>query len=170
MPQALTITVAVVGGLLVLLLAIQFALALVRREGRLLLAARYGTALDGVVRSDSSASFFGLSSRGLAQVRGNGVLALARDGLWFRLLLPRREFEVPLADVIEVDSPRSHLGRTVGRRLLRVRFRTAGGEDSIAWCVADLDGWIADLGRAVDLARRGGPAPHASGSRGRPSA
>lgn len=44
------------------------------------------------------------------------------------------------------DTTRSHLGKTMGRDLLRVCWRgPSGGEDAIAWLLDDLGGWHATL-------------------------
>lgn len=100
---------------------------------------------DGVVRTDN-AQGLGLESRGRAQVRGNGWLVLTADELRFRQWVPQRENRIPLAAVTAVETKRSWLGKTVGSRLLCVRWRTSdGSEDAMAWAVRDLDGWLAAL-------------------------
>ncbi len=89
----------------------------------------------------------GLRSRGASQVRGNGRLTLTDEELRFRLFVPDRETRSPLAAVTSVGSERTWLGKWVGRRLLRVRWRTPeGAEDAMAWEVRDLGGWISALG------------------------
>ena len=88
----------------------------------------------------------GLESRGPRQVRGNGWLALTPDELRFRQWVPDRETRIPLAAVSTVETKRWWLGKSVGSRLLCVRWRTPdGAEDAMAWEVRDLDGWLADL-------------------------
>ncbi|HEV3001664.1 MAG TPA: hypothetical protein VGW75_13065 [Solirubrobacteraceae bacterium] len=89
----------------------------------------------------------GLESRGRAQVRGNGTLALTDDALLFQQWLPGREVRIALTDVTHVGTTRWWLGKTVGRRLLCVRWRTAQGDgDGMAWEVRDLEAWLAALG------------------------
>ena len=88
----------------------------------------------------------GLESRGPTQVRGNGRLALTADELHFRQWVPNRETRIPLAVVTAVETKRWWLGKSVGSRLLCVRWRTPeGGEDAMAWQVRDLDRWLADI-------------------------
>lgn len=121
----------------------------------MLLARRYGGRVeaqladelgDGLRRVETVGGL-GLESAGRAQIRGNGTLALTTDALRFRQWVPRREVRIALDDVTSVETVRWWLGKTVGRRLLCVRWRTdAGGEDAMAWQVRDVDGWIADLG------------------------
>ena len=100
-----------------------------------------------VVLSDETANFFGLESRGPAQIRGNGFLGLSDDELVFVMWLPRRTIRIPRASMSSIDRPRSHLGKTVGHPLLKILFTNAEGQtDSAAWLVRDLGAWEATLG------------------------
>ena len=101
-------------------------------------------ALDGVTRQDDVVSL-GLASRGGRQVRGNGTLALTADALHFFMWVPSDSTVIQLADITAVDTVRVHAGKTIGGQLLRVAWRSASGEDAIAWRVPDLDGWLAAL-------------------------
>ncbi len=93
----------------------------------------------------------GLESRGKGQVRGNGLLALTADELRFEQLVPRRETLIPLADVTAVETKRWWLGKSVGSKLLCVRWRSPDGtEDAMAWAVRDLDAWLAALAAERD--------------------
>ncbi|MFP4476469.1 MAG: hypothetical protein ACLFOY_12990 [Desulfatibacillaceae bacterium] len=87
------------------------------------------------------ANFMGLASAGVAQVRGNGILALNRDELYFLMAVPRREIAIPLTAVRDVDLVRSHTGKTVGHALLRVMFDEQSGQDSVAWAVRNPEQW-----------------------------
>ncbi len=101
---------------------------------------------EGVVRTSRRSNFFGIASRGMAQTRGNGVLVLTRKALHFEMLLPKETITVPVEHILEVKTPRSFLGKSVGRKLLQVKFRAEGGRiDEAAWWVDDLDNWVADL-------------------------
>lgn len=100
-----------------------------------------------MVAADDSANFFGVESRGAAQIRGNGYLAASPDEILFIMWLPRRELAIPLSRVTAVERATSHLGKTIGRELLRVRFTNdAGQPDSVAWFVRDLPMWESALG------------------------
>lgn len=94
---------------------------------------------------DDAANFFGLTSVGAIQARGNGCLVLTDDELAFAQWMPQRMIHVRLADILSVEETRSHLGKSVGRKLLLVRWRSESGEDSAAWFVRDLEGWLASL-------------------------
>ncbi len=94
-----------------------------------------------IVHRDLRANNFGLESKGKLQMRGNGALVLTKTAIHFFQLVPSSELEVPLASLKEVSLVRSHLGKYVGYRLLKVRFETANGSDSIAWFVPNAEDW-----------------------------
>lgn len=143
--SALEAVALVLGILAVVLLALVIVMIPVRRRARRgeeELARELGPGS----RRIATVRGLGLESRGRGQVRGTGTLALSVDELRFRQWVPRREVRVPLTDVTDIETPRWWLGKTVGRRLLCVRWRTEdGGEDAMAWEVPDLEAWLADL-------------------------
>ena len=101
---------------------------------------------SALLREDDANSF-GVESAGPWQVRGNGTLALTEDEVLFAQWLPNRLLRMPRRSIVEVTTVRSHLGKTVGRKLLKVVWTTEAGEqDSIALWVGDLEGWLAALG------------------------
>jgi hypothetical protein len=100
-----------------------------------------------IVRQSIGANFFGRTSKGMGQIRGNGALVLTPEQLYFVLFLPRTEITIPLESITKVSTPRSHLGKTIVSRLLRVDYRSAGGEDAIAWAVSDVDEWVSAIKR-----------------------
>jgi len=105
---------------------------------------------DGMRRNETVLGL-GLESRGRGQVRGNGSLVLTPEELRFRQLVPQRESVIPLADVTTVETTRWWLGKSVGSRLLCVRWRTPDGtDDAMAWQVRDLDGWLAAIAEERD--------------------
>jgi len=125
----------------------------VRRRARRLRAGLEEELGDAAERT-ANARGLGLESLGATQVRGNGWLVLTPDELHFRQWVPNRETRIPLAAVTTVETKRWWLGKSVGSKLLCVRWRTPdGGEDAMAWEVRDLDRWLADI-----AARRAGRA------------
>jgi hypothetical protein len=139
--------VLLVVGILVIVVVIQAVLTrwVRRRTGELL------ETVPGTHRSP--ANFFGVTSRGRTQNRGNGGLALTDAELVFVPMVGQNGVAVPLHAVTRVDTCRSHLGKTMGRTLLRVTWRTPEGEDSGAWLVRDVDAWVEHVANA---ARRAG--------------
>jgi len=99
-----------------------------------------------ILRSDLTANFFGLESRGRRQVRGNGVLALTSEELWFSRFTPRNDLAIPLSQIETVRLITSHLGKRIfGRQLLYIQFQTPEGTDAAAWLVAQPEEWQAAI-------------------------
>ena len=99
-----------------------------------------------VLLLEDGANSFGVESKGRAQIRGNGCLAATLDEILFVMWFPRREVRIARSAVTAVERAKSHLGKTVGRPLLRVRFTNDEGRpDSVAWWVADVSEWGALL-------------------------
>ncbi len=98
------------------------------------------------------ANLFGIKSRGMKQIRGNGIFLLTSSQLYFRMLLPKRELLVPLSSITSVDTPKSFLGKTKGMKLLKIDFRNdVGGTDSAAWLVRDLEKWVEAIKVSAEL-------------------
>jgi hypothetical protein len=96
-----------------------------------------------ILLMDDAAQSFGLESWGHAQLRGNGCLAATADTLLFRQWSPARDFRIPRAAIVAVDTPTWHLGKSHFHPLLHVAFTNdAGQRNSIAWDVRDLTAWL----------------------------
>jgi hypothetical protein len=101
-------------------------------------------------RTEPSANFFGLKSRGGFQIRGNGVLVLTAEELWFSRSVPRLDISIPLNQIQDVCLVKSHLGKRVfGSQLLYVEFQTPEGVDAVAWFVAQPQEWQSDIANAM---------------------
>jgi hypothetical protein len=150
---ALQAIALVLGILIFVALVFAVVLALVgRRAGRM--RAELESRLGEPPRRAANAQGLGLESRGKGQVRGNGWLVLTGDELLFRQWVPDRETRIPLAFVTAVETPRWWLGKSVGSRLLCVRWRTEdGGEDAMAWNVRDREEWMELIATARGEAR-----------------
>ena len=98
------------------------------------------------------AHFYGLESLGHFQIRGNGVLVLTSEQLYFLSALPRRELIIPIESITAIKNPRSHLGKSNVVKLLRVEFTAkSGGKDAVAWMVGrDVEAWT----EAVESVRK----------------
>ena len=100
----------------------------------------------------ANANSFGQESLGLKQVRGNGILILTERELFFGMFIPRKDLLIPLNLINKIDIVKSHLGKTKGRKLLKVFFiNNNGKQDSIAWLVKDLESWTRMLANKLDL-------------------
>ena len=142
---ALQVVALVLGILILFALLVALGLIPVARRARRVKAGIEEELGDTATRK-ANARGLGLESRGKGQVRGNGWLVLSPGELRFAQWVPRRETRIPLPAVTVVETRRVWLGKTVGSKLLCVRWRTPeGGEDAMAWEVRDLDGWLAAL-------------------------
>lgn len=96
-----------------------------------------------VLKHSYKANIAGVKSYGPGMVRGNGVLFLLEDTLYFEMLLPRKVVEIPLEKIIDISTPKKFLLKTKGMPMLRIDFLNEDDqEDAAAWWVSDLDGWI----------------------------
>lgn len=119
-----------------------------KTRARVAAAARARLGADRIQLLEDGANSFGVESGGRGQIRGNGCLAATADEILFVMWFPRREVRIPRSRVTAVERTRSHLGKTAGRELLRVRFTNEDGRpDSIALWVANLPEWEALLTR-----------------------
>ncbi len=95
-----------------------------------------------ILIADDMSNFFGLESLGVWKVRGNGVLLLTEEELFFGMWKPRKDLMIPIQSIIEVTNPKSHIHKSVFRPLLKIIYRDENGEtDSAAWYVRKLDEW-----------------------------
>ena len=159
--MALLIVLLIVGfvALLVIFFAVLLLLtrrALAKKEE---LAAR-GLAPEPVIYSTYKANFFGLKSKGMGQLRGNGVLALTGSHLAFFMLKPSRTIKIPLAAVRRIEDPKSLLRKTFARKLLAVYFLDEdGADDAVAFWVPDVGEWtarVAEVAPALEGIESGG--------------
>jgi len=137
------IVLLVIAGLAMLVVPV----LVIRRVGRRVMAEVLQKYPEHTLsRIDPLANLFGVRSRGMKQIRGNGVLLVTSGELYFRMLAPRRELTVPVRDIIGMGVEKSFLGKSKGIPLLRVDYRDGiGGTDSAAWAVRDVSGWLSTL-------------------------
>ncbi len=140
-----TIVLVAVGvvSLLVLLLGLRWLLRGMAAAGK---ARAFALAGSPPLLVEPTANCFGFESKGATQLRGNGCLALTPDRLVFAMWVPARDTVVERSQILRVDTAKSHLGKTQGAALLRVRFRTPQGvEEVAAWRLRDLTPWLEEL-------------------------
>lgn len=99
-----------------------------------------------IILSLNNANFFGQQSRKSTQVRGNGVLILTAEDLYFEMWRPKKILQIPISSVLKIEITKSFLHKSVFRKLLKVVFTNQEGEeDAAAWWVTSLDKWIEEL-------------------------
>jgi len=93
-----------------------------------------------------NANLFGIESKGIKQIKGNGVLILTDNSLFFGMWTPKREFEIPIKRITRIEKVKNQLHRSILRNLLKVEFFDEDNQiDSVVWYVRDLDIWIENL-------------------------
>jgi hypothetical protein len=143
------VVLAVAGAVVLLLILLGIARLLEKRRAQQVLARFAGQEVLGLT---SNALFFGRESLGMAQVRGNGGLVLTPEQLFFEMWAPRRQVAIPVGSIGAITTPKSHLGKSRFRPLLKVEYKNeAGNADSCAWLVRNLETWRAALERLVQL-------------------
>lgn len=133
------VALGVLAGVVLLAAASRLILLLLKGPLEKRIAAKYGP--DEILLKDWKANSFGLESKGVWQVRGNGALVLTKDCLHFFLFLPNRELRIPLPAITEVTFTKHHLGKATLYDLLKVRFSGEDQLDSIAWFLSDPTAW-----------------------------
>ena len=99
-----------------------------------------------IIISVNNANFFGQQSRKSTQVRGNGVLILTAEDLYFEMWRPKKILQIPISSVLKIEITKSFLHKSVFRKLLKVVFTNQEGEeDATAWWVTSLNKWIEEL-------------------------
>ena len=131
---------AIAGGVGLLVLLVVFMRGLQKKRTAEVMAKFKDKKVYGVC---SSASFFGVESKGMGQVRGNGVLVLAEGELYFEMWTPKRSLKVPFSTFQAVELVRSHLGKArAGVKLVKLSFTSdQGAPDSAAWQMSNPDHW-----------------------------
>lgn len=103
-----------------------------------------------VLFSDYSANFFGRQSNGMKQIKGNGILLVTDQEVYFSLLMPRREITIPVKEIIAVKSETSFLGKSKFKPLLIVQFNGSDGNlDAVAWLIHDLSACISEIQKLI---------------------
>lgn len=100
----------------------------------------------GTPLRSTAATALGRTGEG-APLNGTGTLVLTEGELGFAQWRPARSLRIRRADIVGAEAVREHLERTMQRDVLRVTWREAGAEESIAFFVRELDPWVQDLAR-----------------------
>lgn len=88
-------------------------------------------------------NFYGVASKKSRQVRGNGILILTREKLFFEMYYPRKEVSIELRSITDIETPKGFLNKTRFRPLLKITFiNDEGKTDAAAWELRNLDNWI----------------------------
>ncbi len=143
----------ILGSVLLLVVSIfliqAITLAWVKRKSSSTIQGRYIS--DEIIMQSLAANFFGQTSKGKSQIRGNGALVLTKNELWFRMAIPHKELDIPVKSITATSIEKSHLGKTKLRPLLYVEFSLPSGIDSAAWLIEYPEDWIQAIERVKAL-------------------
>ena len=107
-----------------------------------------------VVLKDEWVNCFGFCRGWRCSSKGNGALALTKEGLFFIPVIGD-ETLVPFEGISEIGTPNSHGGKTNFRKLLSVTFTDDDGKEiKAAWLLKDIDKWQAAIRAAVEAKAR----------------
>jgi len=99
-----------------------------------------------IILYSTSANYFGQESKGYTQIRGNGVLILLNEKIYFEMWKPRKILEIPINKILKITSPRSHLKKSKFKPLLKIHFQNNQNKnDSAAWLIRNLDKWVKNI-------------------------
>ncbi len=99
---------------------------------------------------DDISNFFGLESSGVWKIRGNGVLLVTVEDLFFGMWKPKKDLLIPVKSIIEFSNPKSHVHRSILKPLLKITFTNENGDiDSAAWYVRKLNDWNSVLNNLI---------------------
>ena len=103
-----------------------------------------------ILMIDKFANFAGQESKGLGQVRGNGILVFVKDMIYFQMLTPKIELEIPREKITGFSRENSFLGKMKGIPLIKIDFRNKDGRvDSAGWWVKSPDEWEQVMGEML---------------------
>lgn len=147
MNNALIITTSILVGLLILFSILGIVYAAIRRKLEKIILERFSK--EEILGATTRANFLGVKSKGGAQIRGNGAIVMANDGLYFIRAFPLKEYMIPRGSIRRVSIPRSFNGKSVLAPLLCVHYHTEHGEDAMAWALKDVIKWKAAIEKMI---------------------
>jgi hypothetical protein len=107
---------------------------------------------EDIIYINSSANFFGVKSLGFKQIKGNGILILTNEVLFFRRLLPEMEISIPIENIQSIEEVKSFLSKSIGRKLLKVNYKSDRDKiDSVAWYVDDIKNLKEKLDKLINI-------------------
>jgi len=59
-----------------------------------------------ILKVSARANFFGLESKKSRQLRGNGILILTKNELYFSMFLSKKVIEIPISSIKSIETPR----------------------------------------------------------------
>ena len=137
----LIIIIAVLGFLFLFITISVITLVIYRslKKSRICRLKKEGIFSEDLLYIDENAVFFGIGNSGFRTLRGNGIFIIKNSEVFFSLLLPDREYRIPVSSIEKIKTGKSFLGKTKFRELLIIDFKEKDGRlNSAAWLLSDL--------------------------------
>jgi hypothetical protein len=103
------------------------------------------------LRGPAMVNVWGLESEGLAQIRGNGVMALTGQELRIARLVPAKEWHLPHHSITHVALEPSFLGKRRTKPVLVITFAKGGRTDRLGVYVRERQSWLEAIATAANL-------------------
>ena len=139
MNTGFTIALSIILGLSCLLAILGLVYSRIRKKLDILVADKFDK--KDILGATTRATFFGIKSKGGAQIRGNGALVLTGNEIYFIRAVPQKEYKIPISSIRKVSMPRIFNGKSALVPLLCIAYDTGYGEDSMAWAIKDAKKW-----------------------------
>lgn len=108
-----------------------------------------------ILKYSPNANCFGQESLGYAQLRGNGVLVLLEDEVYFQMWVPKKEISIPYKMIDRIEIVHAHLAKASPWPLLKISFTNNKGEkDSVAWIFKNVQEWKEILEEKIPYLQR----------------
>jgi len=89
-------------------------------------------ATEEILFIDNGANLFGIDTLNSLQLRGNGLLIITEDSLFFRLFFPKKEIKIEMKRVFNIEFIKSFKGKSILRLLTKIDYNNNEGSiDSI---------------------------------------
>jgi len=113
-----------------------------RRQSRAYEEARAAIGKAKLLLEEPTALWVGIDANGNQSVRGNGILLLTDEDLYFRQLLPQAEIRITRSDIVRIERPDLTKGTGQGRLICAVYLDPDGSEQREAWMVEEHAQWV----------------------------
>lgn len=102
---------------------------------------------EGIVKMSLNANLFGILSKGVKQIRGNGVLALTDHHLVFYMWTPKRKIVIRRNQIQTVEVVNHFLKKIrLGQKVLKISYlNDEGSQDAIGLMIRDIEDWVTIL-------------------------
>lgn len=97
-----------------------------------------------------NANFLGHSSIKQKQPKGSGYLLLTNDELYFLMVLPPKEINISVKNIISSKISKSYLGEEFSKNILEVKHKTLDNkEEKLAWILKNERNLLDEINKLI---------------------